>query len=130
MIGNVITNIGENQTGQRVGINGTYVQVRWISLGNATASATLTKLTTEATTNGAIRKLASYVNFTYSGDFAFNITCKFYFTGDITLNCAGAHWSDVSNSDNNMYSCADFTQTAFANNWNMTITWMYVFDAN
>ena len=127
---NVITNIGENQTGYRMGINGTHVQTRWISLGNATADAALTKLTTEATTLGADRHLGTYINYTSGGDFAFNVTNKFTFTGDISLGCAGLHWSDVDDSDNNMFACADFTQTAFANNWNLTITWSVVFNGN
>jgi len=131
LITNVITNIGENETGARIGQNGTYTHVRWISLGNATASATLTKLTTEATTEGAARKFGTYQNFTYSGDFAYNITATFYFTGAISFNCTGAHWSAESDSDNNMYACANFPEMQnMQNNWNMTVTWMFVFDGN
>jgi hypothetical protein len=130
---NLITNIGDNQTGIRVSTNGTYVQVRWISLGNATPTYTLTKLTTEATTLGATRKVGTFVAYLTSGsapnggNYAFNITAKFYFTGDITLNCAGAQWSATSGSDNNLYACASITQTAFHNLWNMTIQWNFIY---
>jgi len=130
---NLITNIGDNQTGIRVSTNGTYVEARWISLGNATPAYTLTKLTTEATTLGATRKLGTFVAYLTSGsaptggNYAFNITAKFYFTGDITLNCAGAQWSATSGSDNNLYACASITQTAFHNLWNMTILWNFIY---
>jgi hypothetical protein len=131
---NLVTNIGDNQTGIRISTNGTYVQVRWISLGNATPAYTLTKLTTEATTFGATRKLCTFVAYLTSGsaptggNYAFNITAKFYFTGDITLDCAGAQWSAISGSDNNLYACATISPTAVMHNlWNMTILWNFIY---
>jgi hypothetical protein len=131
-ITNLITNIGENETATRQRVGDTYVAIKYISLGNATASVSLTKLTTEATTLGAERAEGTVsALWLYGGvDAAYNVTHKFTFTGDITLNCAGGNWDPVGDSDNNLYSCADFTETAFANNWNLTITWVYVFDGN
>jgi hypothetical protein len=128
---NLITDIGENQTATRNRVGATYVAVKYISLGNATAAAGLTKLTTEATTLGAERAEGEVSNlWLYSGDAAYNITKKFTFTGDITLNACGGHWLVTGDSDGNMYSVANFAQTAFATSWNLTITWVYVFDGN
>jgi hypothetical protein len=126
---NLITNIGDNQTGIRISTNGTYVEARWISLGNCTPAYTLTKLTTEATTLGATRKKGTFVAYLTAGsppsggNYAFNVTAKFYFTGDITLDAAALQWSATSNSDNNAYAIASITETAFHNLWNMTILW-------
>ena len=45
--GNAITNIGENYTRCAFSRGGTWSKVEYISIGNATASASLTQLTTE-----------------------------------------------------------------------------------
>jgi len=131
-ITNLITNIGENQTATRQRVGATYVAIKYISLSNdASALATWTKLPNEATTLGAERGEGTVsALFLYSDDAAYNVTLTFHFTGDITLQCAGGNWSPTGASDNNLYSAANFAQTAFANNWNLTITWVYVFDGN
>ena len=132
LVTNLITNIGENQTATRQRVGDTYVAVKYISLSNdASASATWTKLPNEATTLGAARAEGTVsALWLYNDDAAYNVTHKFTFTGDITLQCAGSNWSPTGGSDNNLYSCANFAQTAFANNWNLTITWVFVFDGN
>ena len=123
-IHNVITNIGEQQAAERFRTGASYTALEYISIGNATASSSLTQLTTEYTrAQGTVSSL-----WTYSGDSAFNCTHKFTFTETVTLNCAGWHWA--SSGDNNMYACANFDQTTFQANWNLTITWVGVFDGN
>jgi len=123
-IHNVITDIGEQQAAERFRTDGSYTALKYISIGNATASASLTQLTTEYTrAEGTISDL-----WTYNGDSAFNCTKKFTFTETVTLNAAGWHWASTGN--NNMYAVANFDQTTFQANWNLTITWIGVFDGN
>jgi len=116
--GNVITDIGEEYAGS----NDTSL-IKYISIGNATASASLTKLTSEYD-----RKEGTVVEWTYNGDYAKNITYK-WTSLSVTLNAAGIHWSGTANSDNNLYAVANFDQTTF-NNENLTIRWMLVWDCN
>jgi len=99
--------------------------LKYISIGNATASASLTQLSTEYTrAEGTVSDL-----WLYNGeDYAFNCTKKFTFTETVTLNAAGWHWA--SSGDNNMYAVANFDETTFQANWNLTITWVGVFDGN
>lgn len=122
-IHNVITAIGEQQVATRMRVSGSYNPVQFISIGNATASRSLTKLTQEhSRAQGTVSSLWSY-----GGYAAFNVTKKFTFTGTVTLNACGAHWEGTANSDNNMYAVANFQQTTFQQNWNLTITWIFVF---
>jgi len=124
-IGNVITDIGENQTSYAHG--GNALNVSWISIGNATAGVSLTKLTTEYDRD----PVDSIVYGISGGDYNRNVTRKFTFTETVTLNCAGVQWLVTAGSDNNLFACADFTtQTTFALDWNLTITWAFVFDDN
>ena len=123
-IHNVITDIGEQQAAERFRTGASYTALKYISVGNATESSSLTQLTTEYTREeGTVSSL-----WTYNGDAAFNCTKKFTFTETVTLNAAGWHWA--SSGDNNMYACANFDQTTFQNGWNLTITWVGVFDGN
>jgi len=121
--GNVITDIGENAT--RYGVCNVAVDVNYIAVGNSTISQTNTKLDTEYTRSAA----DSRVFWTSSGDYAFNITKKFTFTQTVTLNAAAAHWSGTANA-NDAYALAAITQTTFQSSWNLTITWVFVYDAN
>lgn len=124
-IHNVITNIGEQQAAERFRTGGTYTALKYISIGNATASASLTQLSTEYTrAEGTVSSLWQY----NGEDYAFNCTKKFTFTETVTLNAAGWHWA--SSGDGNMYAVANFDQTTFQPNWNLTITWVGVFDGN
>ena len=129
---NLITDIGENQTATRNRVDDTYVAVKYISLSDdAGASAAWTKLPTEATTLGAERAVGTVSDlWLYSGDAAYNVTKKFTFTGEITLKCAGANWNATPESDDNLYAAANFAETTFQANWNLTITWVFVFDGN
>ena len=123
-IHNVITNIGEQQAAERFRTGGSYTALEYISIGNATASSSLTQLSTEyAREQGTVSDL-----WLYNGDYAFNCTKKFTFTETVTLNAAGWHWA--ASGDNNMYAVANFDQTTFQPNWNLTITWIGVFDGN
>jgi len=124
-IHNVITDIGEQQAAERFRTGGSYTALEYISIGNATASASLTQLTVEyAREQGTVSAL-----WLYNGeDYAFNCTKKFTFSETVTLNAAGWHWA--ASGDNNMYAVANFDQTTFQPNWNLTITWVGVFDGN
>lgn len=122
---NVITNIGENHTRVMHSQNGTWVALNWISIGNATASASLTQLTTQYD-----RKLGTIGEWTNAGDYAFNCTYKWTFVETVTLNCAGGHWA--GSGDKNMYAVANFPDGAqkFNTNENLTVRWTYTFNCN
>lgn len=123
---NVITNIGENRTGEFLNTNTTSAYgVLWISIGNATASASLTQLTTEYT-----RSLGTVNNWTNGGDFAYNLTHKFTFAETVNINAAGAHWSNAG--DGNMYSVANYLGGAetYNSGENLTIIWVFTSDCN
>ena len=131
--GNVITNIGERYVRNILGFDNVTAHnaTKWITLSNdASPVQTWTKLPTEATTYGAGRALGTVSAWVSAGDYSYNVTKKFTFTGSITLQCTGTQWSGVASSDNNLFACAAFTQTAFANNWNLTIKWSFVYNAN
>jgi hypothetical protein len=121
--GNVITDIGENAT--RYGVCNVAVNVNYIAVGNSTVAQTKTKLDTEYTRSAA----DSRVFWISSGDYAFNITKKFTFAGTVTLNAAAAHWSATANA-NDAYALAAITQTTFQSGWNLTIMWVFIYDAN
>jgi len=123
--GNVITDIGENAT--MYGVCNAAVNVNYIAIGNSTIAQTKTKLDTEYTRATA----DSRVFWTSNGDSAFNITKKFTFTENVTLNAAAAHWSGTANA-NDCYALAAITQTqtTFQSGWNLTITWVFIYDAN
>jgi hypothetical protein len=121
--GNVITDIGENAT--MYGVCNVAVDVKYIAIGNSTIDQTKTKLDTEYTRSVADNR----VFWTSNGDYAFNITKKFTFTETVTLNAAAAHWSATANA-NDCYALATITQTTFQANWNLTITWVFIYDAN
>ena len=127
LVGNIITDYGENAT--RYGMSNVAFDAKYIALGNSTIVQTKTKLDTEASTLGADRIVGTKTHWTSSGDYAFNVTKKFTFTGDITLNATALCCSDVTDTGDAV-SMASFTQTAFANNWNLTITWTWVFNGN
>lgn len=124
-VGNLLTNIAENETRTRMAANASYVNVGWISLGNATPAVTLTQLTTQYTRETATINTP----FTYGSHSSFNITKKYTFTETVWLNAAGAHWAYTG--DNNLYACA-YLQTGGASlEWNsgdnVTITWIFTF---
>lgn len=124
---NVITDIGENRTGEFHNSNTTSANgVLWISIGNATAAAGLTQLTSQY----GSRFLGTVQNWTNSGDFAYNITYTHMFSETQNINCAGAHWADTG--DNTLYAVANFGggATTFNSNDNLTITWVFTFNCN
>lgn len=123
---NVITNIGENRTGQFHSQNTTSENgVLWISIGNATASASLTQLTSEY-----LRWEGTAVEWMNGGDFAYNLTYTHMFTETQNIDCAGSHWDGSGN--NNLYAVANLAGGAqtFNANDNITITWVKTFDCN
>jgi len=121
--GNVITDIGEQYLRSIASQGGTYDAIRYISIGNATAAATLTDLATQYE-----RKNGTIVEWINSGDYAYNCTYKFTFTETVTLNAAGLHW-DLT-AANTLFAVANFQETTFSVNDNCTIRWVITFDAN
>jgi hypothetical protein len=129
--GNVITDIGENYVRDDLADAGSVVAVKYITLSNdASPVQTWTKLPNELTTGGFGRALGTVTKWTSGTDAAFNVTKKFTATGAVTAQCAGLQWAVTASSDNNLFTCAAFTQTVFAANDNCTIVWMIVIDAN
>ena len=131
--GNIITNIGERYARNVFGWDNVtaFNATQWISLGNATAGAALTKLTTEATTLGFTRAANdTCVAWNNGTDYAYNVTNQFTASGTIRVDATGLQWSGTSDSDNNLFAVADITATTFENNDNCTITWVITWDAN
>lgn len=124
---NVITNIGENHTRYFHSANTTSENgVIWISIGNASASSSLTQLTSQY----GSRFLGDITNWENGGDYAYNITATHQFTETQCVNAAGAHWSNTG--DGNLYAVANFAGGAvtFNSGDNITITWVFTFDCN
>lgn len=139
--GNLITNIGETMARNLLGFNNisSYAPLQYISLGNATVAVTLTKLTTESTTNGFNRTQDATPDAWLNGtDSAFNVTVTFTVSGlgvgeYISVQSAGLHWNETDESDNNMFACAyltDGTYHQFTNGSTCTVTWVITVDAN
>jgi len=124
MSGNVITNIGENYTRCAFSRGGTWLEIQYISIGNATAAPTLTQLTSEYS-----RQQGTITEWINGGDYAFNVTYTWTFTATVNINAAGAHWESTGNG--NMYAVANFpsAQTFNAND-NCTVRWIFTYDAN
>jgi hypothetical protein len=129
---NTITNIGERWHRNIFGFNNVsnLNATKWISSGNATVSASLTKLTTETTTNGFERALATVTEYNYGNDYGYNVTITFTATAQINVNAFGLHWMGVSNSDNNMYACNAITAQTFSTGSKAIIIWLNLMDDN
>ena len=138
--GNVITNIGETMVRNLLGFNNisSYAPLQYISLGNGTIAAALTKLTVESTANGFNRTQGTPVSWNNGTDSAFNVTVTFTVSGlgvgeYISVQSAGLHWNETDESDNNMFACAyltDSTYHQFTNGSTCTVTWVITVDAN
>lgn len=130
--GNTITDIGETFLGESA-ITGEDANATWaIAVSNdGSASSAWTELPTEVTANGFGRAGAEEsVAWSNGGDWAINFTYTFTATGSQTLQTAGLHWDDTGESDNNLFACADFTQTAFETDDTLTVTWVITCNAN
>ena len=121
--GNVITDIGEQHLRDMAANGGTFEAIKYISIGNASASASLTSLSSEYD-----RKAGNVVAWINNGDYAYNCTYKWTFTETVTLNAAGLHWA--SSGTGNLFAVANFAQTTFHANDNCTIRWIITFDGN
>lgn len=132
-VGNVITDIGEQYARNILGFDNVTSNnaTQWISLGNATAAASLTKLTTEATGSGFARAANdTCVAWNNGTDYAYNVSKKFTASATIRVDATGLHWNPTGDSDSNMFACADITATTFESNDNCTITWVITCDGN
>jgi hypothetical protein len=131
--GNVITDIGEKYVGDIIGFDNvtSHNATKWISLSNAgSASSSWTVLSSEVNANGFSRALGTVADWTNAGDYAFNVTKTFTATGTQQLQTAGLNWNNTPTSDNNLFACADFTQTTFNSDDTLTITWVITVNAN
>lgn len=133
-VGNVITDIAENTLRDRLAFANSTIgsnMTDYISLGNATVAATLTKITDECDNSSAFGRAQGTVSAWYNGtDYAYNVTKTFMANATVTINTAGLNWFSTDQSDNNLFAVAAITQTAFAVNDNCTITWVITIDAN
>lgn len=85
----------------------------YISLGNATPANTLTKLTTEATTSGFVRKAGTPVHWMNGTHWGYNVSATFTATALIAVQTAGLHWNIASGSTTNMYAVAYLTDGSY-----------------
>jgi len=121
--GNAITDIGEEHLRDMAANGGTLSAIRYISIGNATASTSLTDLANEYD-----RQAGNVVTWINNGDYAYNCTYKWTFSSTVTLNAAGLHWD--ASASNTLFAVANFAQTTFHANDNCTIRWIITFDGN
>lgn len=131
--GNLITNIGERYVRNIIGFDNVTANnaTKWISLSNVGSPlVTWTELDTEVNANGFTRMLGTVTAWMNGTDYAYNVTGKFTATGTQQLQTAGSQWNDTPVSDNNLSAAATFTQTTFELNDNLTITWVFTWDAN
>jgi hypothetical protein len=134
--GNTITDIGETWLRSWLGSAGAdnttaRSAAQYISLSNdGSASAAWTELPTEIAADGFTRAVGDVVEWTNSGDAAFNVTKTFTASGTQELQTAGLQWDDLAESDNNLFAAADFTQTTFNSDDTLTITWVITVNAN
>lgn len=132
--GNVITNLAENEIRNYLAFGNSTMgtnKTDYISLGNATVAATLTKITNECDNSSAFGRAQGTVASWYNGtDFAYNVTKTFTANASVTIDTAGLNWFSTDQSDLNLFAVAAITQTAFASNDNCTITWVVTIDAN
>lgn len=131
--GNLVTDIYEHYLRDLQGFDNVTDRnvTAWISLSNdATPLVTWTKLPNEVTANGFDRKLGTVTAWMNGTDHAYNVTYKFTATGSQQLQCAGSNWNGTDDSDNNLAAAATFAQTTFGIGENLTITWVWTYDAN
>lgn len=131
--GNLITNIGERLPRNILGFDNVTAHnaTKWISLSNVGSPlVTWTELDTEVNANGFSRALGTVTTWMNGTDYAYNVSKKFTASGTQQLQTAGLQWNDTPVSDNNLFSCATFTQTTFESGDNLTITWVITWDAN
>jgi len=118
--GNVITDIGLQHLRDMAANGGTFNAIKYISIGNATASSSLTDLTSEFD-----RQAGNVVTWMNGGYPAFNVTYKWVNVGPCTLNAVGLHWD--ASASNTLFAVANFVQTTFGANDNCTIKWVITF---
>jgi len=118
--GNVITDIGLQHLRDIAANGGTFNAIKYISIGNATASSSLTDLTSEFD-----RQAGNVVTWMNGGYPAFNVTYKWVNVGPCTLNAVGLHWD--ASASNTLFAVANFVQTTFGANDNCTIKWVITF---
>ena len=94
----------------------------YISISNdASPSAAWTKLPNEVTEWGLVRAAGTYslLNAT-----AYQASNTFTASSNATVQCVGLSWDPTSNSDNNLFAAAAFSQTALYKKDQIQIAWM------
>jgi hypothetical protein len=107
-----------------------------IAVGNATVAASLTKLTTEATTNGFGRDnatIVAWMNGTHHAvNYTLTLTCVGLGEGEYMLvNATALCYSLVVSAEDAVFMSylTDGTNHQFTNTSNMTLTWVITFDS-
>jgi hypothetical protein len=127
---NTITDIGERFERDRDGFGNASGMIKYISWGNATPSASLTQLTTEATTAGFTRAAGTVTDYHNGNDYGWNVTISIAVTDTINLDAVGCHWVITSDSDGNLYACGSITQTTCTNGDTVILKWTFTKDDN
>lgn len=123
---NVVVDIGEKRIRDSLGwanASGSTNATKYIALSPDSApAATATKLTNEYTTANLTRATGTVT--IYNGtayQVAYTFTCS---SDSQTVTSSAVHWSPDSDSDNNMYCCADLSNApTLDTDDTCTITW-------
>ena len=121
---NIVVTIGKTRIRDflKDGTSGATNATKYIALSNdASPDASWTKLPNEITGSGLARAEGTVQTINST---AYNVTHTFTASASVTVQCAGLHWSPDSNSDNNLFACATFTQTTLSSGDTITITWV------
>jgi hypothetical protein len=126
---NTITTIGISHARDLFGaLNSTLInsENRTVSLAlsnDTSPSASWTKLPNEVTNNGLDRKGPTEVTITFINGTSYSTYYEWTATGSVTVQCVGVHWWSTDASDNNLYACGAFTQTALASGDKIVVTY-------
>ena len=121
--GNVITNLhGEKYLRDAMAYANNTGAVIYIGIGNGTASVDLYELPQEYDRQQGT--VSPWIN---NGDYAFNVTKKWINISGVTLNCTMAYYSASGATG---FAVANFEQTKYSSPGNLTVTWIFTFDAN
>lgn len=126
LVGNTITNFGENLTRQPF-YNGTGPSdLDFIAIGNFSGTASTSNVLSEEGTrkDAGSHAGANITDWMNGGDAAFNVTYKFT-TPAFACNATALH---TLATGNNAYAIATFTQQS--GTYNITITWTITYNGN
>ena len=119
---NLVVTIGKTRVKDflKDGTAGAENATKYISLSNDdTPASGWTNLPNELTGSGLARAAGTVTNVDAT---EFTVHKKFTATGSVTVQCSGLNWG-LENDHSTLWAAATFTQTALAENDNITITW-------